>query len=268
MMFSGRARARAMKGVAFVLLMTAASVVAAETRVALVIGNSEYPWFGKIANPALDAQAVAARLRGLGFDVTERRDLKVADYSAVLADFRQKLGPDVVSVFYYSGHGMQVSGKNFFPGVDAKIGRREDVQYQSLSLAQVFDVLADAQSRANIVFVDAARPSPYIMSALTPEPPGLAAMDVPPGTLLVFSARPGSIFVDENRARGEFAASLLSVVDLPGLPVELMLKRLRADLKQRTDNKQELWTEGGIDGDFFFRPETLATEPVAPSPVQ
>ena len=45
-----------------------------EARVALVIGNGAYP-SGPLRNPPNDARAVAAKLGGLGFDVTLRVDL-------------------------------------------------------------------------------------------------------------------------------------------------------------------------------------------------
>ena len=40
---------------------------AAERRVALVIGNSVYEHADPLANPVLDAQAIASKLREIGF---------------------------------------------------------------------------------------------------------------------------------------------------------------------------------------------------------
>jgi hypothetical protein len=53
-------------------------VPASAPRLALVIGNGDYQKLGRLDNPGRDARLIADRLRGLGFDVTEKadRDLK------------------------------------------------------------------------------------------------------------------------------------------------------------------------------------------------
>src|ERR1035437_10777133 len=51
-----------------------ASAQAAETRVALVIGNANYP-SGALPTPANDAGLIAQTLQAAGFDVTGVRDL-------------------------------------------------------------------------------------------------------------------------------------------------------------------------------------------------
>ncbi len=45
----------------------------AETRVALVIGNSDYALVPALANPANDAALMAETLRAVGFEVVEAR---------------------------------------------------------------------------------------------------------------------------------------------------------------------------------------------------
>ena len=47
----------------------------AEKRVALVIGNSAYGRMGRLVNPANDAADMARTLKGLGFQVTHKKDL-------------------------------------------------------------------------------------------------------------------------------------------------------------------------------------------------
>ena len=52
-------------------LMLACQPALAEKRVALVIGNSNYKNAALLPNPANDAAAIAATLKGAGFDVVE-----------------------------------------------------------------------------------------------------------------------------------------------------------------------------------------------------
>lgn len=51
----------------FSVLGLVRGAVAAESRVALVIGNAGYQHAKSLRNPGNDASAVAERLRGLGF---------------------------------------------------------------------------------------------------------------------------------------------------------------------------------------------------------
>ncbi len=79
--------------------------LAAEPRVALVIGNSAYR-DAPLANPANDARLMAETLRGLGFDVIEHIDadkkkMKLAIFE--LGDRLETAGKDAVGLFYYAG---------------------------------------------------------------------------------------------------------------------------------------------------------------------
>src|SRR5258708_5431402 len=90
-------------------------------RVALVIGNSQFQHYPQLANPAHDAEDIAAQLRGFGFEVIEREDLTSREIGATLREFRYKLAGAEVGLVFFAGHGMQINGENFFPGVDADI---------------------------------------------------------------------------------------------------------------------------------------------------
>jgi hypothetical protein len=50
------------------------SVVLADGRVALVVGNSTYAHIGRLPNPANDARDISAALRRFGFEVTTELD--------------------------------------------------------------------------------------------------------------------------------------------------------------------------------------------------
>jgi hypothetical protein len=53
------------------------SVVLADGRVALVVGNSTYAHIGRLPNPDNDARHISAVLRRLGFEVTTELDVPV-----------------------------------------------------------------------------------------------------------------------------------------------------------------------------------------------
>src|ERR1700743_1279752 len=88
----------------------------AEQRVALVIGNSAYLNVSRLDNPKNDALLMAKALQGLGFTLIgngAQLDLEKGALDAAIQSFGQKLGTADVALFYYAGHGVQVSGSNY-----------------------------------------------------------------------------------------------------------------------------------------------------------
>jgi hypothetical protein len=221
-------------------------------RVALVIGNSQFQHYPQLANPAHDAEDIAAQLRGLGFEVIEREDLTSREIGATLREFRYKLAGAEVGLVFFAGHGMQINGENFFPGVDADISSEEDVPNQSLALRQVMDVLDGAKTQLNLVFLDACRDNPFARATRSGSR-GLARVEAPSGTLISYATRPGSVAHDGAGRNGLYTTQLLhQIKDSADLPIEVVLKRVVAGVKQETSGQQEPWYEGSLEGDFCF----------------
>src|ERR1700680_1453607 len=90
------------------------------TRFALVIGNGAYSRAMLLTSPALDANTIASTLTELKFDVTKKLDLGYDAMHAAVDEFVQKLKarPAGGSLFYFSGHGVQLQDQNFAVPVD------------------------------------------------------------------------------------------------------------------------------------------------------
>jgi uncharacterized caspase-like protein len=67
---------------------------------------------------------MARGLRQLGFEVMELRDADHQRMEEGVEQFTRQLGRGGVGLFYYSGHGVQVSGLNYLIPVDARITAR------------------------------------------------------------------------------------------------------------------------------------------------
>src|ERR1700730_14046907 len=106
--------------VAVLLLIVLPHVAFAEKRVALVIGNSAYKHSAELTNPKNDATDVAAALRNTGFQVLEALDLDKASFDRKIREFATALANTDAGVFFYAGHGLQVSGKNYLVPIDAE----------------------------------------------------------------------------------------------------------------------------------------------------
>ena len=241
----------------------AGSATSAEHRVALVIGNAAYGQ-GSLANPVNDARAMASRLRTLGFDVILRENLKTRDIGGVYREFRSKISPGNVALVFYAGHGIQFKGQNYFPAVDSVINSEEDVPLQSLNLSSLLDNMEEAKAGVSLVFLDACRNNPYSRSFRSPSN-GLAKVEAASGTLIHYATKPGSVAADGDGKNGTYTEALLAQMSEPGVPVELMLKRVANRVVAKTKGKQEPWVEGSLRGDFyFFGPTTVQVAPVVP----
>ena len=63
------------------------TVVLADGRVALMVGNSTYAHIGRLPNPDNDARDISAALRRLGFEVTTELDADRVELTEALRAF-------------------------------------------------------------------------------------------------------------------------------------------------------------------------------------
>lgn len=249
-----------------VLACVSFAAPAAEQRVALVIGNNAYP-AAPLKNPVNDARAMARSLNQMGFEVILRTNLNQKAMVNALREFGARLREGGVALFYYSGHGMQVKGRNYLIPVDADIRGEDEVPYMSMDMAQVLDKLEAARSRANLVILDACRNNPFIRTFRSSRV-GLAQMDAPGGTLLAFATAPGSEARDGDEENGVYTKHLLAHMATPMLPVEVMFRRVREGVTAETKNRQIPWESSSLTGDFYFNQAGAARTPVDPVTVE
>lgn len=247
----------------------------AQERVALVIGNGNYANAGTLANPVNDAQAVAAALRDVGFDVALGRDLDRSAMERLLRDFLRKAGSAKVALLFYAGHGMQVDGRNYLLPVDAKIETASDLGFETVELDKILGNLEDP-GRATIVILDACRDNPMsrsfaARSRSSSVGTGLAAYStLGTGTLIAFATAPGKVALDGTGKNSPFTESFVRHLRTPNVEVRTMLTRVRADVMAATGNKQLPWDNSSLMGEVFLAGPTKGGAPqiatVTPTP--
>jgi uncharacterized caspase-like protein len=252
--------------VAAVLVLSAESAFA-QSRLALVIGNSDYQAAVSLLNPANDAKAVADALTGAGFEVTRLSNLTQADMRRAIRDFSGRIaekGADTTALVYYAGHGVQVDGENFLIPVDARIQRESDIAIEALRLADIVKALETVQSRTRIVVLDACRNNPF--SAAGASGRGLAIVDAPAGSIVAYSTAPGTEAEDGKGENSPYTSALLKVIPEQGLPIEQALKRVRLLVHESTEGRQTPWESSSLISDFEFYPEGAPTSASARLP--
>lgn len=244
------------------LLLWPASAVA-ESRIALVIGNSAYKTVTALPNPANDAKAMTELLHAAGFDVVSRSDLSQSDMRRALRDFAARValkGPDTVALVYYAGHGVQIEGENYLIPVDAAIERESDVAIEAVRLADVMSALAETRSRMRIVILDACRNNPFsAISKVTGR--GLAIVDAPNGSIVSYATAPGMEALDGAGENSPFTAALVDIAKTPDLPIEQALKQIRLAVHAATQGQQTPWESSSLTGDFAFFGKAKAVTP-------
>ena len=259
----GTARTRRLVALAaFVLL--AAGPALAESRVALVVGNGAYQAVPELANPPNDARDVAGALESLGFKVTLGVDLDQAKMQRAIADFGSAAATADVSLFYYGGHGLQVSAHNYLIPVDARLHNVEDIEKRTVH----FDDVLDAQSKGagvHLVFLDACRNDPLKGSAVALPSAGLARVGEAAGFLIAFATQPDAVAYDGAGRNSPFAQSLLGHIASPGVDISSMMIAVRRDVIASTGGAQIPWENSSLTRQFYFAgdaaseasPETL-----------
>jgi uncharacterized caspase-like protein len=233
-------------------------------RIALVIGNSAYAAVSPLANPKNDADLMAKTLQSVGFEVTKITDADQRAMKQAMLDFGRKLHGGVdASLFYYSGHGVQAKGENYLIPVDASIKDEGELDLQAIDVNAFLQVMDNADSKVNIVILDACRNNPFA-SSMRSASRGLAMVDAPRGTYIAYSTSPGDVAEDGSGKNSPYTAALARAIVKPGLKLEDAFKEARRLVLAATDNKQLPWETTSITGDFFFR--QAAAPPAAPQP--
>jgi formylglycine-generating enzyme required for sulfatase activity len=255
----------------FIALALSGSAVAAaaEPRIALVIGNSEYA-SGPLPNPANDAKMIGETLGNLGFEVIARRNADQNTMKRAIQEFGSRLekaGPGAVGLFYYAGHGVQLNGRNYLIPTTAQIDREGDVEIEAVSADWVIEQMRYARNRLNIVILDACRNNPFTRSMRSVDR-GLATMDAPAGILIAYSTAPGAVAADGSGRNSPYTEALSQAMRDLHEPVEQVFKRVRVGVMGATSGKQVPWESSSLTGDFYFAAPKPGSAPAGVPVVQ
>ena len=72
------------------------------------------------------------------------------------------------------------------------------------------------------------------------------------GTLVAFSTAPGQVALDGQGANSPFSLALVHHLGTPGIEVQQMLTRVRAEVVASTNNKQVPWSNSSLLGEVFL----------------
>src|SRR5215210_4392180 len=233
-------------GTCLAVLGISSTAAWAEKKVALIIGN-----------PANDATAVAKMFQNAGFEVIGRRDLGNVEFRRTIREFTFKARGADIAVVFFAGHGIEVKGTNYLIPTDAKLVTDFDASDEAISLDRILESI-DSVKRLRLVILDACRDNPFEKkiirnSSTRAVARGLAEVGIGAGNMLVaYAAKAGSTADDGSGEHSPFTTALLKHLAVPGLDVRLAMGRVRDEVLQSTNNRQEPFTYGSLGGAELF----------------
>jgi len=228
---------------------------AAEPRTALVIGNSRYA-FSPLANPANDATDIAAALRNAGFDVILKIDADRSAMTEAIGAFGKALKTSrAMGLFFYAGHGVQISGENYLVPVGDAFATERDLQERAIKAADIVDAMAAAGNDLNVVILDACRDNGLGKTSTR----GLSRIDSNARLFVSYSTSPGAVAQDGAGRNSPYTRHLTEAIGVPDLSLEQTFKATLKGVYQETRGQQTPWISSSFFGDFIFR----ATQRVA-----
>ncbi len=233
-------------------------------RVALVIGNNAYPW-GRLTNAASDAQSLATALESAGFEranITLKLDTNLKEMQRTIRTFVEGIRSGDLAFVYYSGHGVEVRGRNYLLPVDFPPNSTElEVTDEAYSAQELLEKVESSGARVKLIIMDACRDNPLRVANRSASR-GLGRMEGE-GTLVMFATSAGKTATDS----GIFQRELARGIRTPGVAADEALKRVARAVNRATEGRQTPAIYGLLLEDFEFVPGAprIAVTP-APQP--
>jgi TPR repeat protein len=228
-------------------------------RVAFVVGNGAYQSVPQLPNPRNDADLVSKALRRQGFEVVTAIDLTRVELEKAVERYARSLNGADISLFYYSGHGIEVGGENRIVPVDATLNAPEELETQTFSL-QTIMLYMQSNSKAQLIYMDACRDNPFSNRAFLTgiddtekkAGKGLAEQKGAIGSLIAYAAAPGQVALDGKGQNSPFTDAVLRHSFSQGTDVQNALMKVTEEVWQATNKEQRPWVNSTLVKPVFL----------------
>jgi hypothetical protein len=252
----------------------------ADTKAALVIGNSKYASVDPskyvkvdpLKNPANDATAVKDALTAIGFNVILKQDVTEREFEMTLGDFAREAARADIALFYFAGHGVQFQGQNYLLPVDANLIDSNDIEFASIAMERAISATSKAQ-KIKIIVLDACRsrvsvhnrsasrslPDIGISEGLAPITNNISNAD---GMIIFYSAEPGMEAQDgAGEANSPFAQSFSRRILARNVKIQDVFNLVSSDVYASTNKLQHPEVaKDELTGDVMLNPAETAEE--------
>jgi hypothetical protein len=242
---------KAILSISFILL-TCFLFAQTGKRIALVIGNNNYP--GKeLKNPVNDAILMSNTLKELGFEVQLDTNVTKSAMEKNLAEFFGKLDSAEITFIFFAGHGMQVNGKNYLMPIDANPKTREQMDWAAIGLNQILENLKYHKGNLNIIALDACRDNPFRSWSRGNEP-GFKKIESE-GIIIGYATCEGCTADDNPVGDNGLYTSKLVLEMKKNQPVHEVFRSTRVSVRKESQargNVQDPVHTEGTSGNFYL----------------
>ena len=233
-------------------------------RTALIISNGQYANMPPLPRCTASAAVVRDALRGKGFEVVERSDVRRGEFDAAIGALakRTAASPPSVAVVYYCGYALEFNGRSFLLPAAANITRDNDVLTQGLISKSLVDSLARVGDSTGVVLLDGFQPPGAAATGLA-----RLAEQIQPGSFAVIGAN------NDATAQGPTAAAQALRGQMTGdeVSLEKFVGGMRGELAKGAAGAAFFVAATGrpsflVGGKPPPPPAAPATQPVATAP--
>jgi tetratricopeptide (TPR) repeat protein len=221
-------------------------------RIALVVGNAEYPDSGIILKEAInDSQDVAEELKRAGFDVEKGVDLTGDAMRQAFDRFYSRISKGSVALIFFDGFGIQSGRQTYIIPVDAQIWTEADILRDGFSIETILGKMNSSGALVKIALLDASRRNPF-ERRFRRYSAGLAPAITPSNTLVLYSSAVGSVVSDSKSDHSLFVTELLKEMQAPGVSADQTLMNTQAGVIRASKGEQLPWFSSSMVADFSF----------------
>jgi uncharacterized caspase-like protein len=240
------------------------ALFAQQQKYALIIGVKDYEYAPPLKNSLNDAKDMAAALKEKGFVVQELYNPKTKrEMQDAIRVYMNKLygNTNAIGLVFYSGHGIQVKGVNYFLPTGTNLQIEADLDDHALKMEYLLSAVEQSGNSLNIFILDACRNTPFRSFSRSTDQ-GLNQVNAPKGSYVVYATAPGSVASDGSGRNGLFTSKLLKYINTPDIALEQVFKYVARDVQQESQGNQIPWINYSYFGDFYFS-GTTTKQPTA-----
>ena len=267
--------------IALVLTWAIAASPVQAARLALVIGINHYDLVPPLQKAIGDATAMSSKLNELGFAVTTVIDPDRRQFNQAIETFRESLHAGDVAFVHFSGHGIEVDGRNLLLPRDIPLPISGDETYlatEAIDLSSLMDRIAESGAAVRIFVIDACRTNPFAQSDIRglEGPGGLGPAAPSRGSFVLYSAGTSQVALDrlgpdDQNPTSVYTRVLLDKLDLKGASISEVARDVRTEvaaLASTIGYDQSPAYYDGLTEDYVLTPSAAGNAPEASGSVE
>ncbi|CAF3427295.1 unnamed protein product [Rotaria socialis] len=223
-------------------------------KLALIIGNDNYNVLHNKLNHSINnARDLSDVLKKIDFDVTMHIDVD-SEMMVTIKSFSKTINDGDIILFYFSGHGYEVSGKNYLiPVDDTRIKTDIDVEDIGISVQSIVERLIERNSSYVTIFIfDCCPPywlKPPRTSNSTVHGKGLNKIQPPSGTFIQFACAANQTVDDSGGKQRNclFSKHLIRNIARENINVTDVFRDIAKNVCSESNGVQKPLSMNGLD---------------------